>query len=242
MRFVRLLSVFALLAVGSACMHKSSEGNPSPVTLVVSPAHVQRLIAGERPLALVTTEEQSGAAVDLTAEISLAGAQVAVRPAHLAPGEVAEVWVTLPETSTDTPFTVTVDGARGTTKQPATIAATAVPGVDDLADTAEQIAAVFLHELAGKVDGLPAEVSGLTNGTPVAGLLVVSHYAWFTSQYEIGLSWHIMVAPDDWSELYLRPRGSLQPTKAFKLDSWSTALNGGEYSVTEIAAPAEVTR
>lgn len=70
----------------------------------------------------------------------------------------------------------------------------------------------------------------------------MTHYAWFTDEYEIGLAWHVMVAPDDWAELYVRPRKVLAPTVAFRLDSWSTALGGGDFTVTEIDAPAEVTR
>jgi hypothetical protein len=85
-------------------------------------------------------------------------------------------------------------------------------------------------------------VGELTGGTPVAGLLVVSHYAWFTPEYEVGLAWHIMGAPDDFAELYVRPRGGLAPTRAFRVGSWSTALAGGAADVREIDAPAEVTR
>lgn len=51
-----------------------------------------------------------------------------------------------------------------------------------------------------------------------------------------------MVAPDDWAELYLRPRDSLTPTRAFRLSSWSTALGGGRVEITDVAPPAEVVR
>jgi hypothetical protein len=104
-----------------------------------------------------------------------------------------------------------------------------------------EIADVFLAGLDA-AEGLPADASGLTGGTPVAGLLVVSHYAWFTDDLEIGLGWHVMVPPDDWAELYVRPRSAPAPTAAFRLGSWSTALDGGDTTVTEIAPPADVTR
>ena len=87
-------------------------------------------------------------------------------------------------------------GERDGLEHKVDITATAVPGVDDLADTATQIADVFLAELDGSVDGLPATAGELIGGTPVANLLVVTHYAWFTDDYEIGLAWHVMVAPD----------------------------------------------
>lgn len=123
-----------------------------------------------------------------------------------------------------------------------TINATATPGVDDLEATALDIAGVFLERLKDDAPELPDRTVDLKNGSPVAGLLVVTHYAWFVDELEIGLAWHIMVAPDDFAELYIRPRMQLTPTRAFRLDSWSTALAGGAFTITEIPAPGEVTR
>jgi hypothetical protein len=71
---------------------------------------------------------------------------------------------------------------------------------------------------------------------------VVSHYEFTNDDYELGLSWHIMVPPDDWSELYLRPRDELNPTRAFRMSSWSAAMEGGEVEFTEVSPPAEVVR
>ena len=240
MKSIRVLCVLALAAASSAC---GSDGStPSEFTLSRSPQHVNRVIPGERPLALVTVTAQGEGEVELTATVSLDGASATVRPASLPAGEAAEVWVELPETDTEAEFTVTVTGERDGLEHKVDITATAVPGVDDLADTATQIADVFLAELDGSVDGLPATAGELIGGTPVANLLVVTHYAWFTDEYEIGLAWHVMVAPDDWAELYIRPRNELTPSAAYKLGSWSTALGGGEFTITEIDPPVEVTR
>ena len=109
----------------------------------------------------------------------------------------------------------------------------AVEGVDDLADTAKQIASIFLGRVHEQLPSLPSDATGLVNGTPVAGLLIVMHYAWFTQQYEIGVAWHIMVAPNDFAEMYIRPRGAPAPTHTFRINSWSTALSGGTYELTE---------
>ncbi|MDO8361317.1 MAG: hypothetical protein Q7V88_00325 [Actinomycetota bacterium] len=241
MKMSRAVWVLALALPALACA-ESDEGAAPEWVLSRSPAFVNRVIPGERPLALVTSGDQEGERVELTAVISLDGGTVALRPASIGAGEVSEVWVDLPSTDTETPFTVTVTGTRGTTEHTVIIDATAIPGADDLAPMADQIIGVFLDELGGTVEGLPPEVAGLARGTPVAGLLVVSHYAWFTDEYEVGLSWHIMIAPDDWAEIYLRPRDQLQPTRAFRLDSWSTALDGGEYAITEVDPPVEVMR
>jgi hypothetical protein len=50
-------------------------------------------------------------------------------------------------------------------------------------------------------------------------ILVVSHYLFFSSGWELGLMWHVMIPPHDWTEIYLRRRGDLAPAYAFRLDS-----------------------
>jgi hypothetical protein len=244
-RRVMAVAVLVLTAGLTGCGWWQSDDGDGATTLEVarSPEFVNRLIPGDRPLALVEVSGDAQAGpVALAGESSVDGMAVRVEPSTIDVGEVAEVWVQVPEVDRDVPFTVTVTASRGDEEASVLVSATAIQGVDDLADTAEQIVQVFLDEVADEVPGLPASVGELTGGTPVAGLLVVSHYAWFTPEYEVGLAWHIMVAPDDFAELYVRPRGGLAPTRAFWVGSWSTALAGGAADVREIDAPAEVTR
>lgn len=228
-----------LLLVVASCSTGTSPGGE--FELSSSPQFVNRMIPGRRPALLVTATGDDGRTVSLTVETSI-GAAATAEPAEIAEGEVAEVWVEIPDMGVETPMTITVSGESSGVRRTLSANATAIPGVDDLESTAAEIAAVFLDELAGSAPGVPAGVSELVNGTPVAGLLVVTHYAWFTDAAEIGLAWHVMVAPDDWAELYVRPRGELRPTAAYRLSSWSTALAGGEVTIVEIPAPAEVTR
>lgn len=234
--------VLVPLVFGSLACSRSDDGAETDWALVRSPEFVNRVIPGDRPLAIVAVEGDAEARVELVATIDLAGATASVVPASLQPGEAGEVWVSLPPTNTESPFEVTVTGTGDGVDRSIVIGATAIPGSDDLAATATEIVAVFLDELGGAVPGLPSDPAELGTGTPVAGLLVVSHYAWFTDEFEIGLAWHIMVAPDDWAELTMRPRDELQPTRAFRLDSWSTALAGGAATIAEIEPPPEVMR
>lgn len=217
-------------------------GAAGPFELVASPEFVNMVIPGRRPVALVSATSCEAGPVELTATASVDGATVELLPASIEPGEVAEIWIELPQLDQETPFLVTVDANRGSETRSLTLDATGMPGTDDLEPMALDIAAVFLDELGGTVDALPATTDGLTDGTPVGGLLVVSHYAWFTDAAEIGLAWHVMVAPDDWAELTIRPRSELAPTQAFRLSSWSTALGGGDVEIVEIAPPPQVTR
>lgn len=238
----------AVLVLGpglAGCGWWQSDDGDGATTLEVvrSPEFVNRLISGERPLALVEVSGDAQAGpVELSAESSIDGMAVRLEPSSIDVGQVAEVWVDVPVVDRDVSFTVTVTASQGDEEASVLVGATAIQGVDDLADTAEQIVQVFLDEMGDEVPGLPASAGELTGGTPIAGLLVVTHYAWFTPEYEVGLAWHIMVAPDDFAELYVRPRRSLVPTRAFRIGSWSTALAGGEADLREIDPPAEVTR
>lgn len=235
--------VFGFGLAGCGWWQSDDGDGTSTLQIERSPEFVNRLIAGDRPLALVEVsgDAQAGPA-GLTGTSTMDGMSVRLEPASVAAGEVAEVWVEVPAVDRDVPFTVTVTATRGSDEVSVSIDATAVPGVDDMADTAGQIAQVFLDAMADEVPGLPSTAAELTLGTPVAGLLVVTHYAWFTPEYEVGLAWHIMVAPDDFAELYVRPRSELAPARAFRLGSWSTALAGGVVDVREIDPPLEVTR
>jgi hypothetical protein len=51
-----------------------------------------------------------------------------------------------------------------------------------------------------------------------------------------------MVARDDRADIYIRPRDQLRPTAAFRLSSWSMALEGGDYDIAPTEVPEEVSR
>jgi hypothetical protein len=66
-------------------------------------------------------------------------------------------------------------------------------------------------------------------------LLVVSHYAYYSDDWEMTIAWHNMIPPYDWSEIHLRQRGvDLTPSLAFRQDSISEA------SAPHAVAPPEV--
>lgn len=241
-RTPRVVAAFAAVGLALAACGGDGGDDGGPFELATSPEFVNMVIPGRRPLALVTATADDTGTIDLAATTTLSGATVELVPAQIEPGGVGEIWIEIPDVGEEVPLEVTVEGSRGNESRSVTVTATVMPGTDDLEPPALDIAEVFLDELGGTVEGLPATTDELTGGTPVAGLLVVTHYAWFTDDAEIGLAWHVMVAPDDWSELTIRPRGELAPTQAFRLSSWSTALAGGDVEIVEIDPPPEVTR
>jgi hypothetical protein len=69
-------------------------------------------------------------------------------------------------------------------------------------------------------------------------IIIVEHYLFKSAFWEMELSRHVMIAPDDWVKVYLRPRSSLFPNWSGKIISWSS----GNYTVVEEKPPTEIFR
>jgi hypothetical protein len=53
----------------------------------------------------------------------------------------------------------------------------------------------------------------------VSTLLVVSHYSYWSEDWEVTVAWHNMIPPDDWTEVHLRRRGvDTAPSLAWRRD------------------------
>lgn len=237
-----------LLGAVVACGDGGANGGGSgaggaPLTVTVAPEFVQDAYPGVPVSVLIEVGSTDGAAVGLSA--SATAGEITVLPAEVAPGELAVATFVPPPVTAEQPVTVTIEARRGDVVERATREIAVVPGEDSLGPDARRILALFLPALAESHPdlGLGAEDAWTLEGQVVAPrLLVVSHYLFASSTWELGLSWHIMVAPDDWAELYLRPLGELAPTQAFRISSWSTALQTGELEVTAVPPPTEIVR
>jgi hypothetical protein len=209
--------------------------------IVVSPEFVNGAIPGSRLVLLVGLAEEGPGPVTVTAEAR--AADVTVEPSTIGGSEVAEVTVIPAATDTESDIEVTITAERGGVTRTVTRTVTVVPWEDDRGDQARAILGLFDDWLAENHPEF-----GITPQTEFAGtftaplLLIVSHYGFYSDAWEVGVSWHIMVPPDDFAELYLRPRDELAPTHAYRIESWQTAIETGEYEVTEIAPPSEVVR
>jgi hypothetical protein len=74
-------------------------------------------------------------------------------------------------------------------------------------------------------------------GSP-AQILIVEHYLFRSEYWEIEVSRHVMIAPHDWVQIYIRPRNNTSPIWSARINSWST----DNTSIFEIAPPSEVFR
>lgn len=252
-RYSRVVAVALLLTLVAACdgsatpATSTTSTRPGPVTtnpvgpVVVSPEFIQGAIPGAEVVLLVSQTDETAGVAMVTA--SAPGATVAIRPSEISGSEVAEVTVVPDATATETELTITIEVVTGGTIHSVTRTTPVLTWEDDRAEQAAEILGLFTSWLAENRSELGITPETGFEGTFLAPqLLVVSHYGFFNDEWEIGLSWHVMIPPDDFSEIYLRPRSALRPTLAFRIGSWQTALDTGDYQIVEVEPPFEVVR
>lgn len=235
------MAMAALVTAMPGC--GTDEDVAAPFALELSPEFVQGVIPGAVTGVLVTITDgsENGGPVALTAVAD--GAQVGVDPQEIHQGQVAEVTVIAQSATQERPLDITVTGRRGDVEETATRSTTVFAWSDDRADDAERLLSIFTAWLADHEPGLGIDPGTEFSGSFVApGLLVVSHYLYLSEDWELGLSWHVMVPPDDWAEIYLRPRDQAVPTHAYRLESQHAALDDGAVVIEEVAPPSEVVR
>ena len=50
----------------------------------------------------------------------------------------------------------------------------------------------------------------------------MSHYLFFSDEWEMGMQWHVTIAPHDWARIYLRRRFTeASPSASFEIPSLS---------------------
>ncbi|MBN2309102.1 MAG: hypothetical protein JXR94_09035 [Candidatus Hydrogenedentes bacterium] len=96
---------------------------------------------------------------------------------------------------------------------------------DLVASTAADVRDLFIPWLEANRPEL-----GITSGTAWAGtivtphILVVTHYLFFSEEWEMHVCWHVMIAPHDWARIDLRRRfQETAPSVAFEIPSRSAA-------------------
>jgi hypothetical protein len=94
-------------------------------------------------------------------------------------------------------------------------------GEDDRQEYATGLLYKFVSWLAANHPELGITADTTWNGTMVSPVwLVVSHYLFFSEEWELHIEWHIMVPPYDWAKIDLRHRfDALAPSYAFEIPS-----------------------
>jgi hypothetical protein len=179
-------------------------------------------IAGQHFVFLVTITDdgqESEFPVSISAEAP--GADVVIYNEDISAGEVAEVVVIPAPTSIGQMIEVTITGTRGSVTDEEVASFEVAEGEDDRQEYATELLGKFASWLAENHPELGITVDTAWNGTMVSPVwLVVSHYLFFSDEWEAHIEWHIMIAPYDWAKIDLRHRfDELAPSYAFEISS-----------------------
>jgi len=179
-------------------------------------------IAGQYFVFLVTiTDEAEECELPVTISATAPGAEVVIYHGDIIQGEVAEVVVIPAPASVRQIIEVTITGTRGSVTDEKVASFEVAEGEDDRQEYATELLDKFVSWLATNHPELGITVDTVWNGTMVSPVwLVVSHYLFFSEEWELHIDWHIMVPPYDWARIDLRHRfDELEPSYAFEISS-----------------------
>jgi len=179
-------------------------------------------IAGQHCVFLMTiTDEGQEGQLPVRISATAPGAEVFIYQQDIVEGQVAEVVVIPEQASIGTTIEVTITGTRGSASDEKVVSFNVAEGEDDRQEYAGELLDRFVPWLATNHPELGITDDTAWNGTMVSPVwLVVSHYLFFSEEWEVHIEWHIMVPPDDWAKIDLRHRfDELEPSYAFKISS-----------------------
>jgi len=179
-------------------------------------------IAGQHFVFLVTvTDKAEGSDLPVTISGQAPGAQVVIYHGDIFEGEVAEVVVIPASTSVGQIIEVTITGTRGDVTDEKAVSFEVAEGEDDRQEYATELLGKFVSWLATNHPELGITEDTVWDGTMVSPVwLVVSHYLFFSDEWEVHIYWHVMIPPYDWAKIDLRHRfDELAPSYAFEISS-----------------------
>jgi hypothetical protein len=188
-------------------------------------------IPGQRVVFLVIVSDSAGAAPVTISAAATKATVKEIRPTELEPGVVGEVWVEPDPASAETTASVEISATRDGASQTVARSIPVFPMIDERANDARPHFERWIAWLASAQPELGIDQTTTWEPAFVSTLLVVSHYAYWSDEWEMTIAWHNMIAPSDWSEVHLRERGvDVAPSIAFRTDS-----------VTQVSEPYEIT-
>jgi hypothetical protein len=231
-------TVMLVLVCACAGPDPAPEPAPEPTTfnLKVLPGAIDDTIPGQDCVLLVTIEEDNptSTAGPVTVAATAEGATAVVEQGTIAGGQMAEVTVTmLPPQDGGMDQTggqegwaccATIRATRGDIVREIDVPITLTSTEEDLlAPEAAVMRDRFIPWLAENRPELGIDETTAWNGTIVKPhWLVVSHYLFLSDEWEMHVSWHVMIAPYDWARIELRRRfEETLPSLAFEIPSVS---------------------
>jgi hypothetical protein len=178
-------------------------------------------IAGQQFVFLVTVTDDGTLSGAVTISAKATGATVIIYQQDIVPGQVAEVVVTPTQKSVGKTIKVTITGTQDNLKDTGVFKFLVAEGEDDRAEYATELLDKFVSWFAANQTDLGITEATAWNGTMVSPVwLVVSHYLFFSDEWEAHIYWHIMIPPYDWARIDLRHRfDELAPSYSFEISS-----------------------
>jgi hypothetical protein len=238
---VLLIIIASGVGVSAYYMRPSNaEAKPFQLKVTNRPAFfgvIVYSIPGQRCMFLVTlienqTSTESGA-VKLTA--TSLDCEVSVYPQSITHGQVAEITVMPITDNVGRNVTITLTGERGGLKRIVNISTEVLGEEDMLGPEAAEKRDMFVAWLAVKHPELGITDKTVWTGTVVnPRVLVVTHYMFLSEEWEMYLTWHVMIPPYDWAKIYLRHRfDNAAPTYAFEISSLQEQSEPGAIEVPD---------
>ncbi len=193
-------------------------------------------IPGQRISFLVTIKDDGPSAGPVTISAIATKAQVrTIEPVQLTPGVVGEVWVVPDAATAETTASATITATRGAVIRTETRTIPILPMADERAADAQPHFERWVAWLETAHPELGITAATAWEPAFVSTLLVVSHYAYFSDDWEMTVAWHNMIPPYDWSEVHLRHRGvDVRPSVAFRIDSVAGATEAHAVEPPEV--------
>ncbi|MEW6197401.1 MAG: hypothetical protein AB1601_01875 [Planctomycetota bacterium] len=232
----RVVLALGLLTCVGGCDLLPGFLTPTPFTLEMTPKLIGDSIVGQKIvlLAKVTDEEaQAWPTLPIMVTASADGATVTVTPPLVTSGQVAEITVVPVERQNeraqviihgddDWRVNVTIRAERLGLVETATVPITVISNEPDLvSETAAEMRDLFIPWLAENRPDLGIGENTKWVGTIVTPhILVVTHYLYFSAEWEMHVYWHVMIPPYDWARIELRRRyHETTPSVAFEIPS-----------------------
>jgi hypothetical protein len=215
--------VIAIVAIATLLPTSGEADENSAFHINVIPEQLKGdSIAGQHCVFLVTiTDEGQEEQLPVRISAKAPGAQVVIYQQDIVEGQVAEVVVIPTQASIEKTIKVTIIGKQSNLTDKKVVSFKVAEGEDDRQEYAGELLDRFVSWLETNHPELGITDDTAWNGTMVSPVwLVVSHYLFFSEEWEAHISWHIMIPPYDWAKIDLRHRfDELAPSYAFEISS-----------------------
>lgn len=200
-----------------------SEDAQAPFELQIFPGTMQAIPQQDCIFLLRVEDTGKGAGEGGTVELRASGEGILfyLTKASIVSGDVSELHIIPGQEHTNKQIQVELNAERKDVKKKNSVTVTVISGEDHLAPNATDIRNRFVTWLAENYPQLNIKESTIWNGTLVnPNITIVSYYLFFSGEWEMGLTYHVMIPPNDWARIYLRKRDSeWNPSHAFEISS-----------------------